>query len=81
MENEYDYEYSETIKYFDWPSEWRLDTDDEEQLKTNLEGDKSLLEFLKRRKQIGTESSSPQISESERNVRRGSIRKRQGPTG
>ena len=52
-------EYSEAIKYFDWPwPEWRLDRDEEDQLKADVDEALTLRDYLVRRKRIGTQGST-----------------------
>ena len=61
MTSEYEQSYSEQIKFSGWSVEWRLDKDDEDQLQANIEEAKQILDYLERRKQIGTKNSSPKI--------------------
>lgn len=61
MTSEYEQEYSEQIKWFTFPAEWRLDKDDEEQLKANIEEGKQIINYLERRHQIGTKGFAPQV--------------------
>lgn len=62
MTNEYNQEYSEQIKYSDWDWNWRLDKDDEDQLEVDVMEAQALLEFLQRRKQIGSKGRPSQKS-------------------
>lgn len=59
MTSEYEQHYSEQIKFSGWSVEWRLDEDDEDQLQANIEEAKNIVEFLERRKEIGTKGSAP----------------------
>lgn len=60
---EYEQEYSEQIRWRGYPGEWRLDIDDEEQLKANIEEGKNIVKYLERRKEIGAKSRPSQIKE------------------
>ena len=66
MTNEY--EYSQQIKYFDWPPEWRLDEDDEDQLDRNIREAKEILNYLERKKEIGIKGNFTQIKKPKPNV-------------
>jgi hypothetical protein len=57
-------EYSNGEKFHNWPDrtdngvpvDWKLDEDDEEQLRADVQGAQALLDFVKRRLENGSES-------------------------
>jgi hypothetical protein len=58
MQNNYE-EYSEQIKYFDWPdAAWRLDSDDELQLRADIDETKEIIRFVRR---LAMENKRPSI--------------------
>lgn len=52
--------YSEQIKYSGWPAEWRLDKDDEEQLRVDIDETKEIIKHVQNKKELdGTKSYRP----------------------
>lgn len=76
-----EYEYSEQIKYSDWPAEWRLDKDDEEQLQVDIDETKEIIRYVQRRIEIGAKSVASKIKKQKRDVRRSNLRERQDSDG
>ena len=59
-------DYSNSINFFDWSDEWRLDQDDEAQVDADLKGTSAEVKYLKFmvEKLVGLKSSSTKIEES-----------------
>lgn len=47
-----EYEYSESIKWFDWPVEWRLDKDDEQQLQRDIDETREVIRYVRTKKEL-----------------------------
>jgi len=52
-------EYSESIKWFDWPPEWRLDKQDEEQLQRDIDDTREIIKYVRNKKEL-KKSNKPQ---------------------
>lgn len=63
MTSEYHQEYSEQIKFAGWSDEWRLDKDDEDQLRVDVDEGRNFIKYLERRKRIGTQGRAPKVKE------------------